>query len=243
MKIKTIVVDDELPICNEIAYLLQSHTDIEVVGKFDQSQAALDYLTKNSCDLVFLDINMPGMSGLEFAECVGTLKLKVLLVFVTAYEEYALTAFSTPAVGYVTKPVTQMKLTKALGKVRDLLQEVVEVRPRPTVTRITVAKNGRFYPVAKQDIVLAYVKNKEVYLRTLEGEFSVQMNFQELAEILQEQPFFRVHRQHIINLDFVAEVIPWFHGAYMIHMKGCENEDIPVSRAHLQELKQALGLR
>ncbi len=244
MKIRTIIVDDELPICDEIEYLLQSHADIEVLEKFDQSQAALDYIAKNKCELVFLDIEMPSMSGLELAECIGTMDYKPLIVFVTAYEEYAVPAFATPAVGYITKPVTQIKLTKVLCKVRDLLPGVrKEPKTVQKVSRVTVFKDGRLCPLSQQEIIMAYVKDKDVFVRTETGEFAVQMNLQELADILCDASFLRVHRQYIINLDFVEEVIPWFHGSYMVHMRGIKGEDIPIGRTHLQELKKLLGFR
>ena len=244
MKIRTIIVDDELPICDEIEYLLQSHADIEVLEKFDQSQAALDYIAKNKCELVFLDIEMPSMSGLELAECIGTMDHKPLIVFVTAYEEYAVPAFATPAVGYITKPVTQVKLTKVLCKVRDLLPGIrKEPKNMQKVSRVTVFKDGRLCPLAQQEIIMAYVKDKDVFVRTEAGEFAVQMNLQELADILCDASFLRVHRQYIINLDFVEEVIPWFHGSYMVHMRGIKGEDIPIGRTHLQELKKLLGFR
>jgi DNA-binding LytR/AlgR family response regulator len=244
MKIRTIIVDDELPICSEIEYLLQFHADIDVLEKFDQSQTALDYITKNKCELVFLDIEMPGMTGLEFAECIGTMDFKPLIVFVTAYEEYAVPAFATPAVGYITKPVTQVKLTKVLCKVRDLLPGVRKASSgAQKISRVTVVKDGRLCPLAKKEIIMAYVKDKDVFVRTAAGEFAVQMNLQELANVLCDAPFLRVHRQYIINLDFVEEIIPWFHGSYMVHMKGIKGEDIPIARTHLQELKRLLGFR
>ena len=90
---------------------------------------------------------------------------------------------------------------------------------------------------------MAHVKDKDVFVRTEAGEFEVQMNLQELADILCDAPFLRVHRQYIINLDFVEELIPWFHGSYMVHMRGIKGEDIPVGRTHLQELKKLLGFR
>lgn len=262
MKIKTVIVDDELPICNEIEYLLQAHPDFEVLQKFDQAQLALDYISKNSCDLLFLDINMPGMSGLEFAECVGEMKLKTMIVFVTAYEKYAVSAFATPAVGYLTKPITQIALTRALNKVKGLLPASLSkaaseeeklgqnqeggagrVIRKGVSAKVTVTKEGKLYPVARADIIMAYVKNKEVFVRTKDGDYLSQMNMQEMAEFLREQPFLQVHRQYIINLDVIEEVIPWFHGSYMVHLKGFAQDDIPISRTHTQELKQLLGLK
>ena len=177
MKIRTLIVDDELPICSEIEYLLQFHLDIEVLGKFDKSQDALEYIAKNKCDLVFMDVEMPGMTGLELAECIGTMESKPLIVFVTAYEEYAVPAFATPAVGYITKPVTQVKLTKVLCKVRGLLPNIrKEPQKAQEINRVTVFKKGKLCPLSKQEIIMAYVKDKDVFVRTADGEYMLPMN-------------------------------------------------------------------
>jgi len=254
MKIHTVIVDDERPLCDEMEYLLQSYPNVEVVSSFCDSHEALDYLTKNHCDLLFCDIDMPQMSGIELAECLGEMDKKILIVFVTAYDEYARDAFDTPAVGYLSKPVTSVKLSRILRKVVALCtddppaSQALSASGAPLKKNfdaqwLTVEKDGRMYPVKQNEIILACVRNKYVYVRTASGEYQVRQNMQELEAALAGKPFLRVHRQFIINLDFVAEIIPLFNGNYVVHMKGCGREDIPVSRNHLPELKQALGFR
>ncbi|MFA6851453.1 MAG: LytTR family DNA-binding domain-containing protein [Selenomonadaceae bacterium] len=243
MGINVVIVDDELPICNEIEYLLQMHPDISIMAKFEQSQSALDYIRKNECNLIFLDINMPGMTGLEFAECISAMELKVLIVFVTAYQEYALHAFSTPAVGYITKPITQSKLTKALAKVRTLLKNTEAPFTAARVSKICVKKEDGLVPVDQQDIMFAYVKTKDVFIHTKMGNYPLSLNMSELSVLLQAENFLRVHRQYIVNINYIAKIVPWFHGAYVLHIKDCESIEIPVSRAHVQELRTVLGIK
>jgi len=250
MAIKTIIVDDEQPILSEIEYLLTSHPDLTVVGKFDQSQQALQYVQENPVDLIFLDISMPGLSGLEFADCVSALGLKALIVFVTAYDNYALAAFATPAVGYITKPISQSALTKTLMKVRNLLssnvaaeEAKVEAEAEKVTQRISVQQGGYLKPLDSQDIIAAYVKEKECYIRTAEGEFFVSMNFTDLEELLPKQSFLRVHRQYIVNLQKIEKVLPWFHSTYLLKMAECPQLEIPVGRSHVQALREALGIK
>lgn len=260
MSIRTIIVDDELPICEEIEYLLQAHPDIKILQKFCQSQAALSYIQENPCDLIFLDISMPGMNGLEFAECISSLGLQTLIVFVTAYEEYALPAFATPAIGYITKPITQPRLTRTLGKVRSLLQLTAvsaESRAEPTAKedhlpapvsairteRISVQKDNSLIPLQQQDILLAYVKDKTVFLRTQQDDYPLSMPLSELLERLDPIHFLRVHRQYIVNLDAIEKVLPWFHGSYLLRLKDRRHTEVPVSRTHVQDLRQVLGIR
>ncbi|WP_276840018.1 LytTR family DNA-binding domain-containing protein [Anaerovibrio lipolyticus] len=250
--LRTVIVDDEQPICDDIAYLLEAHPDIEVVATFQQSQQALAYLQQNPCDLLFLDIKMPGMSGLEFAECLSTLKLNVMIIFVTAYEEYALPAFETSAVAYLTKPLGQARLTKALKKVRSLFSLVENNestgRTVPAVEAhhyhpISVQKGEALIPVQQRDILLAYVKEKLVFLRTKDGDFQLSMTLAELEELLDPELFLRVHRQYIVNTEAIAKVIPWFHGSYVLNMKDGAGTEIPVSRKHISEVRQVLGIK
>ncbi len=256
--LRAVIVDDEQPICDDIEYLLEAHPDISVVAKFQQSQQALAYLQQNPCDLLFLDIKMPGMSGLEFAECLATLKLNPMIIFVTAYEEYALPAFETNAVAYLTKPLGQARLTKALRKVRSLFSMVDKEEaaaqsgsfpgtPHSQGTThyrpISVQKGSALVPVQQRDIILAYVKEKLVFLRTNEGDFQLSMTLAELEELLDPELFLRVHRQYIVNTEAIAKVIPWFHGSYMLGMKDKEATEIPVSRKHIPEVRQVLGIK
>ena len=258
MSYTTVIVDDEMPICEELEYLLESHPDFQVTAKFNSAQKALAYLSANPTDLVLLDINMPGMNGLEFARCVGEMQLRTFIVFVTAYEKYAVDAFSTPAIGYITKPVSQLSLSRTLRKVRGLLDALHKPgtpeggagkgplgHSEATVrgNKITVSRDGKLYPVTKSEITLAYVRNKEVFVRTARGDYYAQLNMQEMAAFLSGPPFLQVHRQYIVNLDYVEEIVPWFNGAYMLHMKGNSSTDIPISRNHIQEVKQRLGFR
>lgn len=250
--LRAVIVDDEQPICDDIEFLLEAHPDISVVAKFQQSQQALAYLQQNPCELLFLDIKMPGMSGLELAECLTTLKLNPMIIFVTAYEEYALPAFETAAVAYLTKPLGQARLTKALRKVRSLFSMVEHqnVQAQPVAAAglahyrpISVQKGSALVPVQQRDIILAYVKEKQVFLRTNEGDFQLSMTLSELEELLDPEIFLRVHRQYIVNTEAIVKVIPWFHGSYVLSMKDKDGTEIPVSRKHMTEVRQVLGIK
>jgi len=242
MQVKTVIVDDEQPICDEVEYLLKDHSDVEVAATFNNSQQAFVYISQNHCDLVFLDIQMPGMSGLELAQQLGMLRTPPLVVFLTAFQEHALEAFNTPAVGYITKPITEEKLAKVLAKVRHLLLGREQPEKVP-VNKICVTHNGKLIPLDKTDIVLAYVKDKDVFVRTKNAEFTAALTLQELESLLGEQQFMRVHRQYIVNLDKITEIIPWFHGSYLLRMGDFKTEEVPVSRNKVRFLKSAMGIK
>ena len=242
MRVKTIIVDDEPPICDELEYLLKRETNIEVAAKFTNAHDALSYLTNTSCDLIFLDIQMPGMSGLAMAKKLTSLRHPPLIVFSTAFPEHALEAFATLAVGYITKPITQDDLSKAVEKVRTIISKGSSF-DKPPVNRICVMKNGSYIPLDKQEIIFVYVRNKEVYIRTKEGEYVSNLTIQEAEQMLPEPLFMRVHRQYLVNLDKVAEIIPWFHGSYMLRMQVANVDAIPVSRNKTKDLKALMGIR
>lgn len=242
MQFNVVIVDDEQPICDEIEYLLKKHSTITVEKKFNQCFDALAYITEHKPDVLFLDIQMPGISGLEMAKKLNTLAKPPLIVFITAFQQYALEAFNTPAIGYITKPVTEEKLAIPLQKICSLLSR----DPPQTAnrsTKICVMDQGKILPLSKKDIVLAYVSERDVYLRTIQQQYICNLSFKEIEAILSDEPFLRVHRQYIVNLDYIVEIIPWFHGSYVLRMKDSQQENIPVSRTKVKLLKQLMGLK
>ncbi|WP_371364937.1 Transcriptional regulatory protein YpdB [Sporomusa rhizae] len=242
MKTKAVIIDDEQPICDEIEYLLGRHPDIEVCAKFTTCVDAIIYILEKKPDLVFLDVNIPGMSGLEMAQKLSSMNRPPYIVFITAYPEHAIDAFATPAVGYITKPVTEEKLTSALTKVRSLSSKTI-IEKSAQIAKVCVLAGGKIVPVNKKDIVFIYVKDKDVYVRTRTGEFSAMLTLQEFDNLLTEANFLRIHRQYIVNLDEILEIAPWFHGSYLVRMNDANKQEVPVSRNRVKNLKIALGLK
>ncbi|TWH46581.1 LytTR family DNA-binding domain-containing protein [Sporomusa sp. KB1] len=242
MRTKTVIVDDEQPICDEIEYLLGQHQDIEICGKFTNCIDALIYILEKKPALVFLDVSMPGMSGLEMAQKLSSMNRPPYIVFITAYPEHAVAAFATPAVGYITKPVTAEKLAQTLTKVRHLSSRVA-TEQMSQITKVCVLSGSKILPMSKSDIVFIYVKDKDVYVRTRAKEFSAMLTLQEFDNLLTEANFLRIHRQYIINVDEILEIIPWFHGSYLLRMNDANKQEVPVSRNRVKQLKIILGLK
>ncbi len=242
MQFNVVIVDDEQPICDEIEYLLKKHSTITVEKKFNQGFAALAYIIEHRPDILFLDIQMPGISGLEMAKKLSALSQPPLIVFITAFQEHALEAFNTPAIGYITKPVTEEKLASTLQKITSLLSPH-RLHAANRGNKICVIDQGKILPLNKKDIVLAYVSERDVYLRTIQQQYTCNLSFKEIEAILSNEPFLRVHRQYIVNLDYIIEIIPWFHGSYVLRMKDIQQETIPVSRTKVKLLKQLMGLK
>ncbi|MBP2626228.1 MAG: ypdB [Firmicutes bacterium] len=242
MQVKAVIVDDEQPICDEIEYLLKKHLDVKVQGTFNNCFDAITYITEYRPDVIFLDIKMPGISGLEMAKKLSILSNPPLVVFITAFQEYALEAFDTPAIGYIIKPVTEAKLSVVMQKIQHLTTKY-QHKPFDPNSKICVIDNGKILPLQKKEVVLAYVNEKDVYIRTADKQYTCTLMFKEIEAILADNNFLRVHRQYIVNLDQVLEIIPWFHGSYLLRMAGANHEDVPVSRSNIKRFKNIMGLK
>ena len=173
---------------------------------------------------------------------------------VTAHPEYALECFDTPAVGYVTKPVTAEKLSAVMDKLFSLQQNQPmastsnKAESKIDVNKICVQTGGKIVPLALAEIVLVGVKDKDVFIRTRTHEYATAFNFQDVAALLLERSplcrnFIQVHRQYIVNVDGVTEVIPWFHGTYYLQMDDMKKQQVPVSRNRIRLIKEIMGLK
>ena len=246
--IRTVIIDDEAPICDEIEYLLGPYTDVTVDGKFGNTLDAITYIAERKPQLAFLDIQMPGISGIEMARKLKNLQHPPLVVMVTAHPEFALDAFDTPAVGYITKPVTEENIAGVMEKIRGLLRTVRPAAVRSDVNKICVQAGGKIIPLAPEDIAVVEVREKIVYIHTRTDEYTTAFSFQEIAGILLERSavrnkFVQVHRQFIVNLDKVLEIIPWMHGTYYLKMGDCRNRQVPISRSKVRYIKEIMGLK
>ena len=245
--IQTVIVDDEAPICDEIEYLLGKYAEIKIAGKFNNAFDAIAFIAEQKPRLAFLDIQIPGISGLEMARKLKSLKNPPMIVIVTAHPEYALEAFDTPTVGYVTKPVTEEKIAGVVEKVLGLLQNAPPA-PKVDVNKICVQSAGKILPLSLEEIVLVGVKDKDVFIRTRTAEYSTAFSFQDISAILIERSsakgkFVQVHRQFIVNVDKVLEILPWFHGTYYLKVDDCKSQQVPVSRNKIRMIKEILGLK
>lgn len=242
MPVKAVIIDDEQPICDEIEYLLKKHHDVKVQGTFNNCFDAMAYITEYRPDVIFLDIKMPGISGLEMAKKLMILANPPLVVFITAFQKHALEAFDTPAIGYIIKPVTEAKLSVVMQKIHSLMNKY-QHKPLDHNSKICVVDHGKILPLQKKEIVLAYVNEKDVYIRTADKQYTCTLMFKEIETILSDNNFLRVHRQYIVNLDQVLEIIPWFHGSYLLRMAGMNHDDVPVSRSKIKLFKNIMGLK
>ena len=244
--LNALIVDDEAPARSELRFLLEETGRINSISEASNAREAVEKLvaskegTSERTDVLFMDISMPKTSGMQLAEALHKLKNPPAVVFVTAYSEYAVEAFSVDAVDYLLKPVETSRLARALDKVE------ARVKPAPSshagVERIPVEKGGRKVLVPIDQI--RYIEAKDDYscIYTEGDRYLSTISLAKLEQKLAPHSFFRVHRGYIVNLDNVESVDTISSGILQLGLKGIEEKKIPVSRRRVVALKRALGL-
>jgi two-component system LytT family response regulator/two-component system response regulator LytT len=256
--LRVMVVDDEQLAREELCYQLERLGDVQVVAQAGNGFEALTSADKVEPDLVFLDIQMPGLSGFEvarrFLERDGD---SPAIVFVTAFDQHAIEAFEVNAVDYLLKPVDVVRLEQALGRVRrrlslerpgasnDQLEQILKMMANRQVRRdqVAVKVGERLLLVQADEIIYASLADESINIVT--GQVSGTSNYRTLDELqarLDPEVFWRVHRSHLVNINKIKEIVPWFSRNYILRMRDVKSTEIPVSRAQTRRLREYLKL-
>ncbi len=234
--LKALLVDDEVPARSELRYLLGEAGGVEVVGEAGSAREAFQLIRAIPYDVVFLDVNMPGLSGMELAEALSELKYPPSIVFVTAHSEHAVEAFEVAAVDYLVKPVEIRRLRMAVERLAPAAQAPAKV------DRVPVEKGGRKLLLQVPDILHIMAKDDYSYIYTEGERYLSTLSLADLEHKLEPQGFFRVHRRYLVNLGQVGEVAPMYGGTMELTLKDSAHTKVPVSRRRAPMLKRALGL-
>ncbi len=250
--IRCMIVDDEKPARDELRFLLEAFSDIEVVSEAENGTDACDFQKKSPVELVFLDINMPGISGVRVAEKWMAYEHPPMIIFTTAYDEYAIRAFDLHAIDYLLKPINSERLASAIDRVRekqiiDQTKAINELADKMSedrtcgMDRICFESSGRLIPVDIQNIIYAAIEDKNTVIHTTQGVFVYGHSLSYLQERLRSDHFLRTHRGYLMNVNFVEAIEPWFNNTFMVKMKHCD-EMIPVSRNQVKTFKEVFNL-
>lgn len=239
------IVDDEAPARSELRFLLEQTGKIGSIIEASSVRSAIEMLMEARVDVVFLDISMPGASGLQLAEALYKLKNPPAIVFVTAYSDHAVEAFDVDAVDYLMKPVEEARLDRAIEKVIARTKPVATAEPtsaKPTnIERIPVEKGGRKVLIPVDQIRFIMAKDDYSCIFTEDDRYLSTTSLAQFESKLGEFGFFRVHRRYIVNLANVEDVETVPSGAIQLGVNGVD-ERIPVSRRRVVPLKKALNL-
>ena len=256
MPLSVIIVDDEQLARDELSYLLRDVADLEVIGQGKNGVEAVSLIKETSPDLVFLDVQMPGLDG--FGVIKKLLEKKIPLpniVFSTAYDQYAVKAFEVSALDYILKPFDKKRVLQAVEKARktrdseaapgeklDTLVKLLE-QQQPQTSKVLLKANNRLFLVDQKEICFASIEDGviTVVAQNMEGQSNCR-TLEELLSSLDAKLFWRAHRSYLVNINRIKEVVPWFKSSYQIRMDDKKQTEIPVSRAQTRRLRDLFGL-
>ena len=255
--IAAIVVDDEQPACDELVWMLKQFPDVEVLATARNGVEAVSLIEELDPDVVFLDVQMPGLDGLGVIQKLQEKEIPLPhFILATAFDQYAVEAFKWGALDYLLKPVEQDRLELTIDRARKALAErppaltsamavpVPEPSGRaPQRTKLLVKSSGRNLIVDAQDMVYATIDDGVITLvaTSIEGESNYR-TIEELQSNLDPDTFWRVHRSYLVNINRIREVIPWFKSSFQLRMDDRKYTEIPVSRVQTKRLRALLKL-
>ncbi|HYM25844.1 MAG TPA: LytTR family DNA-binding domain-containing protein [Vicinamibacterales bacterium] len=277
MELRALVVDDEQLARDELGYLLGQVGGVDVVGQAGNGIEALTTIDKLQPDIVFLDVQMPGLTGFEVARRMLDTNAPTHIIFVTAYDQHAIEAFEVNAVDYLLKPVDPARLEVAVDRARRRVSATIATIA-PTTTsaerlperadpasgyssaqlekivqlvaerqsrreRLAIKVGERFMLVQADEIIYASVIDEGITVVT--NQHAGTSNFRTLDELhdrLDPSVFWRVHRSHLVNINKIKEIVPWFSRNYILRMKDQKATEIPVSRTQTRRLREYLKL-
>ncbi|HZW82381.1 MAG TPA: LytTR family DNA-binding domain-containing protein [Candidatus Deferrimicrobium sp.] len=251
--IKVFIVDDEAPARDELQYLLEKIEGIEVCGWAKNGRDALVKITEQRPQVVFLDIQMPDMTGIAVArELVNRLGIEhlPLLIFATAFDSHAIEAFEVCAIDYVLKPFSRERLALTLERVKrsldkgegeqhkiDKILSLLENKPRQE-NKLAVEENERIVLIDPKDIIYCSVSGRTARVKIMDREYTCGFT---LSELEQKLNLLRTHKSYLVNKQQIREVVPWFNGTYNLIMGDLTRSEVPVSRTFVKQLRNELN--
>ncbi len=253
--LRAFLVDDELLALKRLTRMLSATERVEIVGSTTDPVDAEAFLTLQPCDLLFLDIEMPVLNGFDL---LARLDPQPLVIFTTAYSQYALQAFETNSIDYLLKPIEPAQLDRALNKIERIrgggehapdlqalitqLRSAIEPRDVKYPDRVSSRTGERIEFVELNRITHFYASDKLTFAATSAKSHAIDLTIAELEQKLDPRKFVRIHRGTLVNVDYVHELHSWFGGKMLLRLKDEKKTELAVSRDRAKEIKERLGL-
>ncbi len=259
MSLSAVIVDDEQLARDELAFLLKDVGDVDVVAQGKNGVEGVNLIREHNPDLVFLDVQMPGLDGFGVIKKLLDKKFPLpKIVFATAFDQYAVKAFEVNAVDYLLKPFDKKRVALSVQKARakmesssnsadkfETLMRMLESQ-KPQTSKVLLKSGGRLFLVNQKDICFASIEEGVISVVTagingMEGQSNCR-TLEELLDSLDPNLFWRAHRSYMVNINRIKEVVPWFKSSYQLRMDDKKQTEIPVSRAQTKRLRELFGL-
>ena len=270
MAMTALIIDDEELAREELKYLLDTTGNVEVLAQGTNGIEAVDLIRTHQPDVVFLDVQMPGLDGFAVLKKLlehGGEEHLPQIIFATAFDQYAVKAFDVNAIDYLLKPFDKARVLQALERARQRLQEVhsheekqgdltgdirigallklieQQQQPQRHSGKIVLQAQSRLLLIDQKDICFASIDEGviTVVTPTLEGQSKCR-TLEELLDLLDPSTFWRAHRSYVVNINHIKEVVPWFKSSYQLRMDDKKQTEIPVSRAQTRRLRELFKL-
>jgi two-component system LytT family response regulator len=255
-RIRAYLVDDEPLALRRLAHLLEETKRVEIIGSTSDPEEARKYLSGHPVDVLFLDIEMPGMTGFDLVQALAE---QPRIIFTTAYNQHALKAFEVNSIDYLLKPVAREHLERALAKLdrlqrpapppSDQLRAVIaELRAHLGTgsasypDRIPSRVGGHVHLIELSQVTHFFARDKLSYAAVPGKSYVVDATIADLEQKLDPRHFLRIHRSTLVNLDFVEEMHGWFAGGVQVRLKDADRTELTVARDRVRALKDRLGL-
>ena len=240
-RIKVLVVDDERYSREELIYLLAEFPSIRIVGEAENGEKAVLQALQLQPDVVFLDVEMPKMNGMEVANSLIELKKVPLIIFATAYPQFAAEAFRINAIDYLLKPYDGVQLKQTVGRIERELFPPNQIEKANPLAKLAVEVDGEIEYILPKNILYTYREDNVTKIVTEKVEYEIKLSLKELETRLAPFSFFRIHKSYLVNLNYVSRLSPWFNGAYQLEVEG-RTEKLSVSRNYAKKLRERLEL-
>ncbi|WP_315119688.1 LytTR family DNA-binding domain-containing protein [uncultured Clostridium sp.] len=250
-----IIVEDEIPAADELTHILRDFDFIHVIEVAHDGEKGLELIKSKNPDVVFLDINIPLKNGMDLAKEIKNFNNNIEIVFVTAYEKYALNAFEVAALDYILKPYDDKRILSSVNRLHKsfinksineqipaVVDEVIkriDIKTPQTNEKIPCEKCGKIVLLNIDDIYFCYAENEKVYIK---AKNTIYLTSYTMNKLQRKTNLFRAHRSYLVNLNNVKELYSWFNGTYKLVMEDNENSVIPISRKNVKSLKEILDI-
>lgn len=241
MTVRVFIVDDEQPAREELAFMLGEISEVLLIGEASTGMEAVKKAKELKPDLMFLDIQLPDLTGLQVAELLNEFDFAIQIVFLTAYDHFAIEAFKLRAFHYLLKPYDLEDLIEVFDTYSDMLKEN-QLKTGQTKNKLAIeTENGITY-LSPKEIYFIEKQGREVIIHTKTAKMKALFTLSELFEKLERFSFFRTHKSYLVNLEHIKELRAWFSGSYNLSMNDQEQSEVPVSRNYVKDLREKVEL-